>query len=269
MIETPPPKRKTCDEMRDSLRKMGRKVSGNKAELEARLDEVFTTNDRGWLTTWPEEAGSYEYLASGAHRHVYRGVYKKGPRKGECCVKKVFKTGSVYESVFFTEDIKTTEAAGVIIGAFNRQEVTRKKVYLNQPEVWQAMGPDATGKKSRWLCEPYIEGTYHKFNSNTAYADEKYDTMQALSHFSYHYTGGERLLCDLQGGYRNDYYELTDPVICSEKKEFGATDLGSEGIENFFAHHRCNHLCRREWRKPALARRHFAPVPGTSFMPRR
>ena len=37
-------------------------------------------------------------------------------------------------------------------------------------------------------------------------------TMQALSHYSYHFSDGERLVCDLQGGYYDDYYILTDPI---------------------------------------------------------
>ena len=52
---------------------------------------------------------SEEYLASGAHRHVWKGTYTKGPRKGQACVDKVFKTGSVYADTFFTEDIKATQ----------------------------------------------------------------------------------------------------------------------------------------------------------------
>ena len=37
-------------------------------------------------------------------------------------------------------------------------------------------------------------------------------TMQALSHYSYHFSDGQRLVCDLQGGYYGDYYILTDPI---------------------------------------------------------
>ena len=38
-------------------------------------------------------------------------------------------------------------------------------------------------------------------------------TMQALSHYSYHFSDGQRLVCDLQGGHYGEYYILTDPVI--------------------------------------------------------
>ena len=75
-----------------------------------------------------------------------------------------------------------------------------------------------------------MSGEYRKLNSNTAYINDQYDTMQALSHFSYHHTNAQPLLCDLQGGYGGDHYELTDPVICSVSQEFGATELQNFGM---------------------------------------
>jgi Alpha-kinase family len=82
-----------------------------------------------------------------------------------------------------------------------------------------------------------LEGEFLKFNSNSGYTNGA-DFMQALSHFSYHHSNGQ-FLCDLQGGHYEDVYVLTDPVIMSsgDTKTFGATDLGEEGIGNFFAHH--------------------------------
>jgi hypothetical protein len=45
---------------------------------------------------------------------------------------------------------------------------------------------------------------------------------------------------------------LTDPVIMSHdnSKKYGSGDLGAEGIDNFFAHHRCGKLCNKLWLKP-------------------
>ena len=60
-----------------------------KAELEERLDNVLNTNNRGWLKKCTGLAGQWHYLASGAHRDVYKGVYLRGPRKDQPCVKKV------------------------------------------------------------------------------------------------------------------------------------------------------------------------------------
>jgi hypothetical protein len=83
-----------------------------------------------------------------------------------------------------------------------------------------------------------IEGDFVKFNSNTGYTNGA-DVMQALSHFSFDYSGGQEVLCDLQGGRFDSCYVLTDPVIMSRAGEYGVTDLGASGISNFFFHHKC------------------------------
>ena len=69
------------------------------------------------------------------------------------------------------------------------------------------------------------------------------------------------MLCDLQGGHYDDSYILTDPVIMSSdnSKQFGAGDLGSEGIDNFFAHHTrnnayCNINGNKFWCQPVQPR---------------
>merc|ERR1712232_294798 len=110
-------------------------------------------------------------------------------------------------------------------------------------------------------------GDYFKFNSNTGYATPDTDTMQALSHFSYHHSKGKYLVCDLQGGRTHGFYILTDPVVLSADKEFGGTDLGKAGIDNFMAHHKCGRFCSPDWRLPAVQK--LVPtlkaVSGTTF----
>lgn len=71
--------------------------------------------------------------------------------------------------------------------------------------------------------------------------------MQALSHFSYHATGGGFLLCDLQGAIYDRSVVLTDPVVHSRDGRFGATDMGIAGIQNFFHRHHCNDYCSCGW----------------------
>ena len=69
------------------------------------------------------------------------------------------------------------------------------------------------------------------------------DIPQAFSHWSYQYTKGEMLICDLQGTLGKDFY-LTDPAINSSKRgRFGSTDLGKLGQKTFFDSHVCNSLC--------------------------
>jgi hypothetical protein len=66
------------------------------------------------------------------------------------------------------------------------------------------------------------------------------------------YSGGRHLLCDSQGSHYQDAFVLIDPDVMSRdnSKQFGVTDLGSEGIDNFFAHQKCNGFCRNHWLKP-------------------
>lgn len=39
-------------------------------------------------------------------------------------------------------------------------------------------------------------------------------------------------------------------VVLSKWKEFGPTDLGQRGIENFFMHHKCGRWCQASRKKP-------------------
>lgn len=70
------------------------------------------------------------------------------------------------------------------------------------------------------------------------------DIPQAFSHWSYNYTKGELLVCDLQGELRKDFC-LTDPAISSSRQRmYVDTDLGKVGQKQFFESHECNPLCR-------------------------
>mmetsp|Transcript_51517 Transcript_51517/g.95299 ORF Transcript_51517/g.95299 Transcript_51517/m.95299 type:complete len:319 (-) Transcript_51517:29-985(-) len=205
-------------------------------------------------------------FASGHFRYVHVGKYTAGPRANQNCVVKIFKKGSVYEESFFQNDIKVVDEASCLITCFNDSQgkAVGKKIYLNRPEVWD-QSSEGAGKGQKLLVEPMIEGQYYTFNSNTGYVAEGYEIMQALSHFSYHLSDGEMLLCDLQGGMEQNAFILTDPVILSRKAIFGPTDLGSKGIRNFMARHVCTRFCRPFWKKPVNAKACFPASRGTTF----
>jgi hypothetical protein len=69
------------------------------------------------------------------------------------------------------------------------------------------------------------------------------DVPQAFSHWTYQYTQGSSLVCDLQGVLSSSF-QLTDPAIHSKKRKFGLTDHGPAGQDKFFRTHECNPLCR-------------------------
>lgn len=93
-----------------------------------------------------------------------------------------------------------------------------------------------------------------------------FQVMQALSHFSYHCSAGQFVLCDLQGGVYRDGVILTDPVILSRTQTYGPTDLGVEGMETFFARHQCGDYCRSHWQQPRIQRAHFDERKGTTMV---
>lgn len=211
-------------------------------------------------------------MASGEHRNVFHGVYSKGPRKGQRSVEKVFKTGSVYEAKYFEDDLRVVAKAAELIRAFNGytecsgRHHGAKRFYLNQPDVW-------TGTKNgkKYLVEPYLSGRYRKFNSNTGWTEDRDSLAQALSHHSYHASGGQYLLCDVQGVERDGHFVLTDPAVHSQDGTHGPTDGGADGMVSWFARHRCNRWCGEGWRRAAPfggEARHPA-LSGTSFFPPR
>jgi hypothetical protein len=125
------------------------------------------------------------------------------------------------------------------------------------------------GKKV--LVEPFIEG-YEKYNSNSGWtnraaASSTVELLSALSHFSYHVSAGQYLLCDLQGSSCSEAgIILSDAVIMSSVAgKFGPSDLGPAGISTFFSQHRCGRSCRRHWQKPADTRCLLPVVSETSM----
>ncbi|WIA19927.1 hypothetical protein OEZ85_005816 [Tetradesmus obliquus] len=172
----------------------------------------------------------------GQFRYVAKGVYTNGPRCNQPCVCKWFKTGAVYEDTYFEKDLKAVDKAQEIIDTWNALNISNT-IHLNRPEVW-VFDRDSRRPGQKTLTEPFINN-YTKFNSNSGWAcstDGWCEVMQALSHFSYHRSGGQLVLCDLQGGMlsRGRGAVLTDPVIMSRSRSYGVTDLGSDGISTFF-----------------------------------
>jgi len=220
--------------------------------------------DRAEYKVWDLE----HPFAEGAFRHVAQGRYTKGKRKGEKCVCKWFKTGCVYEDSYFDKDIAASNKAVELIQAWNRSQNIDKMVQVNLPEVWTFDNDTSMMANTKILQEPFIEN-YEKFNSNTGWKDDSFPwarVMQALSHFSYHVSGGRYLLCDLQGGVYSNGVVLTDPVVMSTVGGiFGPTDLGRAGISSFFCRHVCNEYCCSDWQKPRDRTQYYTARQGTTM----
>ncbi|OCL06691.1 hypothetical protein AOQ84DRAFT_321073 [Glonium stellatum] len=98
--------------------------------------------------------------------------------------------------------------------------------------------------------EPFLEGTYVKYNSNVGYVNEDIpddpsnQAAQAFSHFTFERSRGHFLVSDLQGVGEL----LTDPAIHTldpERFIMSTTNFGEDGFKFFFASHECNNVCRK------------------------
>lgn len=141
-------------------------------------------------------------FATGSFKNVWRGTYTHGPRAGQPCVAKEFRPDVEFDKDPFAEELNVISRAQKIISSWYAAHIIDARIILNTPEIWEY-----AGTRRKTLVEPFIQG-YEKFNSNTGWAPVTGtlwgDAMQALSHYSYHATGGRFVLCDLQGGAYKD-----------------------------------------------------------------
>lgn len=139
---------------------------------------------------------------------------------------------------------------------------TNKYVHKDCLDKWKALGQSNASTQCLTCKADYAESAAKK-----SVTEKFHKIMQAVSHWSFHHTHGRYLLCDLQGGVKDDVATLTDPVIMSmaPTKEYGVTDRGPKGISTFFAYHTCNEYCSHKWQKPADVKAYYHVMEGTSM----
>eukprot|EP00121_Abeoforma_whisleri_P004302 Awhi_evm1s3889 len=176
----------------------GSRSCGDRTVKTAR--ENFTAVENA-TPTWPRSRKRPSYFAEGVFRYVSKGLYTAGPRTGQDCVFKWLKPQlSLNESDFFSDDSSLIEKAIDLVQSFNDCRFIGTPIQVNRP----MMGQFAHGQRNQgrmYQLEPFIKG-FQKFNSNSGWVNDDSgvwgEIMQALSHFSYHYSSGQYVLCDLQ-----------------------------------------------------------------------
>jgi len=89
--------------------------------------------------------------------------------------------------------------------------------------------------------ENWVPGNYVKYNNNWDWNDDKRNTPQAFSHFTWEESKHKLLICDLQGV--GDLW--TDPQMHSaDGQGYGKGNMGMRGIQAFLNNHRCNNICK-------------------------
>jgi len=227
------------------------------------------------LTSQDVSLHRHSILGVGAFRIAYAGTYNGGNRNQQEAVCKCFKDHyRPLENEFFRYDYQIADRAIEFAEQWNSFCESKKELLMTKGDIM------TIGHK-KYLVEPLIR-YFTKYTSNNGWiASEsnggwKVHAMEAFSHYTYHKSGGQMIVCDLQGRYRYDRYnsskcrfELTDPAICSRRRNYGPTDLGEKGIESFFANHKCNQFCHANgtrWSSPRTPKSWFEKSSNTSML---
>ncbi|GES94002.1 kinase-like domain-containing protein [Rhizophagus clarus] len=184
-------------------------------------------------------------FSAGAEKCAYFALDVKSNPAKEIVIKKylhIGKRNNLLEK--YLEAVEISTVASFLSTQFNsiaQQEIIPKINFLTVKLL-------RCNTKECYILEPKIQNAeFKRFNSNTGVITELRPTLEAFAHFTYEYTEGYLVVCDLQGVELNNEFLLTDPAIhCIDPLRFGSTNFGENGIKQLFlANHRCNDICKK------------------------
>ena len=196
-----------------------------------------------------------DVLGKGTGKTAYYARYCNGSdeTRNDRAVVKFYNDGFVFEDDFWSREIEAHKKASKLAMAWNECELANATISVIIPQQGQLEegAQEPTDRKSGEyvLVEDYLP-EFQKFNSNTkTCAGFGHLSIQAFSHWTYHYTEGKYLFCDCQGMFDKEKkeYILTDPVIVSDTEiwstSYGPCDGGADMMVTWFKNHKCNRYC--------------------------
>jgi len=210
---------------------------------EAAVRHTYDPRRGLWVQSTTRIRLSASSIGEGSMRLVFPLTDLSLPAGKQQCVAKLFR-GYARPADYFAE-VEMHMRCRDLAEEFNRFDPPRK---IHFTRSWIIQCPDRKSPCGAgpltFAVEPLLEGNFLKHNNNCGYVEllAHRATPQAFSHFTYHFTKGLMLVCDIQGV--NDVF--TDPQIHSHAPDgglYGKGDLGREGMARFFETHRCNPLC--------------------------
>ncbi len=212
-------------------------------------------------------------LGIGAFRICVEGTYVGGNRNAQEAACKRFKPQyRQMEDEFFSKDFQIADRTIQYAEGWNSFCEYGKEIVVSRGDI------HTTYENVKYLVEPLVRH-FEKFTSNNGWIADVNEVgwavlaMEAFSHYTYHQSGGQLIVCDLQGRYRFSKFsktkcrfELSDPAISSRRRTYGPTDLGEKGIESFFHNHVCNKFCQSHWQRPRNPQQWFPLSRGTSML---
>ena len=198
------------------------------------------------------EAGTFypTPFAQGRFRFAFMGQYTEPSwKRGKKFVMKKLKESYTWNPSDWATSVKIHEKAAELAQGFNAFSGTRYPVRFTKVSVFkvtcQGADPNATARLGESvIVEDYIEGNFKKWCNNYGSISPESESLPAFMHWSWVHTGGELMVADLQGVWKQDGFVLTDPVIMSLNNSYGPTDTGTEGMVMFFYKHQCNSYCQ-------------------------
>ncbi|CAE1163088.1 unnamed protein product [Acanthosepion pharaonis] len=217
---------------------------------------LWTTADEDGYPYWVEFED--RPFAKGNSKFMYKGrLNGKGPRSGDYCTLKVFRTIDIAKHEDWSLYKSRAEKANKLAAQFNKLLDNQYKVKFLVPVlalidisstctdcIYFLSNTKRIRSDDCVAVEPYVGDKFRKFyrNSPLKGAEHAY-VLQAFSHFTASQTG-DTLICGLQGEAHGPEFVLTNPIIHSANQEWGPKDQGAEGFKKFFSAHICNHICQ-------------------------
>uniref|UniRef100_U9UKU7 Alpha-type protein kinase domain-containing protein n=1 Tax=Rhizophagus irregularis (strain DAOM 181602 / DAOM 197198 / MUCL 43194) TaxID=747089 RepID=U9UKU7_RHIID len=194
-------------------------------------------------------------FSAGAEKYAYFARDIKSKPEKEIVMKEYLKVGRNKSFERYLEAVEVSTVAHFLSTKFNliAEKKNISKVNFLEVKLLRVCN-------RYYTIEPKLNAEYKRFNSNTGVISKLRHTLEAFAHFTYEYTKGYLVVCDLQGieitdklltfqGIEvvTDEFLLTDPAIhCINPLRFGGTNIGKKGInELFLANHRCNDICKK------------------------
>ncbi|BFZ19163.1 hypothetical protein BsWGS_22202 [Bradybaena similaris] len=206
-------------------------------------------------------------FSRGARLKAYGGqINGKGPRSGDRCVVKVFARGPGTQKAGELE-VEKGQKARALAREFNTwlpKRGTRVKIsylfWAQVDDVSLVKQIFFSGRRRlstndivlveddlRW-CDEDKPGRKRELEVYMDNLGKKYTCiakdLETFTHFTFHDSGGQLVVCDLEGVQDQAGFYLKTPVIHSREKRYGKSDLGLQGIIEVFNNHVCNELCK-------------------------
>ncbi|KAL4234222.1 hypothetical protein ACF0H5_005875 [Mactra antiquata] len=225
---------------------------GQQVSVETFTSSRDTDGNKYWASFDP-----YPFKV-GSKKLVYMGILNgNGPLKGQKCVVKTVRNGAISQQDWLLE-AKRASLARDMGKAYNKVTPKQeKKITFNCPIMAEidTMSDclcinDVLGKpKKKWRdsehvsIELYLRGKFDDFEFGWV-PTRDLAIPESFSHFTWCKSEGNFIITNLQGVMDREAYHFTGPIVHSEDKRFGTSDLGHDGIKGFFKLHKCNRVCK-------------------------